>query len=157
MGLLGFHLLSEKLFLLKARLSDAFYPLFQLLPFNRLFRGRIKDGLFHLLHGPLALQIKSPDGVHLIIPQLDPKRQFLGQGKHVDDPAPYGKLPHAVYLSHPLIPKLHQPALPFLHIYGLPGLYRKDLLFHGFQRKQMVHQSIQSGDHHTLMIFYQML
>ena len=95
---------------------DRFPSVCDLLLRQHHLRGRIDQDTFQFFNGPLALDIEGTDRIHLIIPQFDTDRQFLGQRKYIDDSAPDRKLAHAIHLGYALVPQLYQFFLPLCDI-----------------------------------------
>ena len=152
-GLLRLQLLSERFLILLRFFANFIYPGPYLLLAQHHLRSRIDKRLLQLLHRALALNIKGADGIHLIVPQLNSKRQFLRQWENVDDTATDGKLSHPVHLGHSLIPQSRQPFLPGFHIDGLPGLHLHHLGFQITKGYQMVHQPVNRRHHHAAFVF----
>ena len=153
--LLRFHLIPQSLFVFLFFLFDPPDSRRDPVFCQHHLGSGINGDLIQLLHRALTLQIESPDGIHLRVPQLDPHRHLLCQRENVQNSAPNGKLSHSVHLGQTLITQSHQLFPPFLQVQLLTGLHRQRLIPQKVQGQEMVHQAVQGGDHHAAFVFHQ--
>ena len=151
--LLGLHLFPQRPGIglgLLLNLPQAFlHPLRQ----KQKLCSRVEGDFLKLFHRSLAFQVKAPDGVHLVAPQLNSDGQLLCQRENIDDSSADGKLPHAVHLAHSLVAQLGKPSLQLLQKNCLSAGHVNAAVLYFRQRKQTIHQSIRRSHHRSCLIF----
>ena len=124
---------------------------FTVMLFRIQFCCRIKCQFVHIFKGTLALCIKTPDRIHLIIPQFHTNRIFFRQRIDVNDSATDGKLSRHLHLANPFIAHLHQPEFHGLCLQYTSHTDRHYIFFQHFKRQKRIHAAIQCSNNHSFL------
>ena len=109
--------------------------------------GRQQQRFLQIMHTPLGGHIEDPHGVQLVVPEFAAHRLLHSGGKHIQYPAPQGKLTGALHLLAADVARRRQPGRQRLDGVALPHLQRNNGLQQHVLRHAPLHRRVDGGHH----------
>ena len=115
---------------------------------QRKFARRQQPHLLHDAGGDLGFRIEGPDGVDLLVEQVEPEGRLAAHGEEVDERAAHGEIAVLCHLRTGAVTGGLQPAAEALAIEAIAGPQAEAVAGDERQRTHPMHQRVQRGDDH---------